>query len=559
MDDNKKDLERNTAADKEDGAEPKRDYTAFIKAAADPIPEETEEERAKREAAETEIKKAIESAVLNHEKIAKSQERIFKALKSASDIRKPLIDTMQRMKHLAAFMGEWARETRKEQANFYQFLDDSKEEIARITGETPETIEELKEYLFEEWYNLLLANADNEEELSFIDLLNPNIKILKNINLNLFSEEAEEPFPDKEELIWGMVELAKKQQAKDQQDGQPEETVSDTLEIAEKASNLIRNRYNKGYKFVTTSTKLANTIFAPTLPKGEIVNGQREVIPVPYTNNTDGENATLYLDITYNEKELEKTGLKPELDDIDYFLSMVFDNLLLDGNALVSPTKVFHLLYDEKNSPTTDQINEILLRGVRGMLMMTTIDAGEIIDIWKYKNPKQQRMWKSPLMPIQVQLDRVTDPDSPDYGKLVNGEIHITALSPSSMVGNITGQLTTWDMDVLQAYTGRRTKRYFSVLRFLITEIGWMRNGTRSSKITYQNLYERTQSRTSRDKQLTKKMFFRLLEEVFKEKGYIASYKEDTSGEPGVRIKAIKTKAISGQREDLLDNLPDVE
>ena len=84
----------------------------------------------------------------------------------------------------------------------------------------------------------------------------------------------------------------------------------------------------------------------------------------------------------------------------------------------------------------------------------------------------------------------------------------------------------------------------------MITQIGWLRNpnSKRSNKITYSSVYEYCGDSTTRSKQLTRDMIYRLLDEIFKPAGYITSYKEDNKGEPGVILTyTANTAALPGK------------
>ena len=70
----------------------------------------------------------------------------------------------------------------------------------------------------------------------------------------------------------------------------------------------------------------------------------------------------------------------------------------------------------------------------------------------------------------------------------------------------------------------------------------------RGNKILYSTLYANNGDQSTRDKQLTRDMLYRLLDEVFKETGYVTSYKEDSSTTPGV-ILTINTGGLPEQKK----------
>ena len=134
-------------------------------------------------------------------------------------------------------------------------------------------------------------------------------------------------------------------------------------------------------------------------------------------------------------------------------------------------------------------------------------------------------------------------------GLVAEGAVKINDFSPFHVLATSIGHVTQWDKDILKLYTGRRTKRYWTVLLHLIREIGWMRNdkSKRGSKILYSTLYAHNEDKTTRAKQLTRDMLYRLLDEVFKPSGYVLAYKEDDRTSPGVVLTVGEPrKALKG-------------
>ena len=241
------------------------------------------------------------------------------------------------------------------------------------------------------------------------------------------------------------------------------------------------------------------------------------------------EEISLYYDYFTNESELKKRGITNKFDSYDFFISAVSDNLLLEGNNVVSLTKFWHELGND-TSPSTAQLTELYKRLVKGATTIVTIDDSNVQKAWG--NSKYGEII-SPLIPVTIKGERFIA-----NGNVATATIFINNLSPFFALSKSLGHYTTWKKDVLRLYTGRKTPRYYAVLQYLMTQIGWLRNSnsTRSNKITYQDLCEYTNDTSTRGQQLTRDMAYRLLDEVFIPVGYIKSYKEDASGELGIKV-----------------------
>ena len=322
---------------------------------------------------------------------------------------------------------------------------------------------------------------------------------------------------------------------------------SDAEELS--PDQLPRIRYKKGTELKTSTDKLGNLFYSFAAPKGKH-SGQREMLPIPreemiplkYEGN--GKNAapiTLFYDFYYNDKQLQKLGIDNGFDSYDFFITAVFDNLYLEGNDTVSLSKVWREL-GNTDSPNTKQLTELYKRAVRGAATTINIDDSEVQAAWGNDPGETYNEIISPVMPLQIKGEKFIA-----NGNVAKAEIRILSLSPFFALSQSIGHFTTWKKEILQLYTGRKTSRYYTVLQYLMSQIAWMRNphSKRSNKITYKELYEYNADKSTRAKQLTRDMAYRLLEEVFKPAGYVLSFKEDSRGEPGIAIRYSKNDAAA--------------
>lgn len=301
---------------------------------------------------------------------------------------------------------------------------------------------------------------------------------------------------------------------------------------------LPRVKYKKTADLKTLTDRLVNEFysFAAPQPLGVDANGQRQFIPVPYEGKNSNIEITLFYDYIWNEEIIKKYNLDKYFTDFDFFVMSTLDNLFSAGNTVVSFTKIFYEMGGE-GSPTTSQLEAIYRSILKGMSVLMTIEDYEVLAAWNKSPDGKYHQIVSPVIPATVGNERFIA-----NGKISNGYVKITDHSPFWKVAEPIGHITAWEKGVLKGYTGRKTARYYSVLRFLMQEIGWMRNGKRNPKITYSRLYTHTGDKTSRDKQLTRDMMYRLLDEVFKPLEYISAYKEEATPTPGVNLTLCKKR-----------------
>lgn len=294
-------------------------------------------------------------------------------------------------------------------------------------------------------------------------------------------------------------------------------------------------KYYHGDKLQTTSTKLANEFFSIAPPITEI-DGQLTLNTIYTTKG--GEDIAVMSYYNFNEKELNANGITSrEFTDFDYFVAMTCNNLFMEGNKIVSLTKIWHEMGNPKN-PNPQQLQALRKSLIKGMTTIITISNIEVLKAWKididsgtYKNIK------SPVMPIMLKEEK-----SRANGNIIVETVYIYALSPFIVVAEPLNQITTWDKAILRLYPGSRSGRYWRVMRYLMREIAWIRNdSSRAPKITIDHLCASVGDKTRADKQRTLTLTYELLEKVFKPLDYISSYRTDNK-DGGIILKYNKDR-----------------
>ena len=295
-------------------------------------------------------------------------------------------------------------------------------------------------------------------------------------------------------------------------------------------------KYKDSRKIKMTTDKFANAFFSRRRAKANTekaeINKREPKHPLKYEGRKAKKEITLYYDYYLDKSQIEKLGLPEEFDGRAAMILSIYDNLLDEGNTIVSPAKVWHEM-GNSGSPSQEHLKEIV--AISELLSSTIVvaNANQVYEAWGIEEDLDHVIL-SQLMPLQV-LKATFKAN----GKIAKTEIRINGHSPFYIIGNAIGHITAWDKSILKAYKGKRTQRYYDVLRYLMVNIGWLRNDNskRSNKITYSHLYKTIGETTPRDKQLCKDMLYKILDQVFLGK-YIKSYKESPKGEdPGVEIR----------------------
>lgn len=302
-------------------------------------------------------------------------------------------------------------------------------------------------------------------------------------------------------------------------------------DTSEDAPALAKISYKNSKEIKSVTDKLMAFFYSSSAPaprnNGDLLK-EDNLIPLKYERNGSKKKITLYYNYAYNESTLAEDKIPKGFDSYDFFVATALDNLKERGNDEVSFSKILEemgLTGSRPNPEHYERLGKALLKGASTMIR---IDDKEIKKAWGVDTYHDKIR---ALYPIEIDATR-----SMANGFVTNVTVKIMGFSPFRDLADDLGHLTEWDKRILQLYTGKRTDRYWSVLQYLIREIGWMRNSKskRSKKILYATLYAHTGDTSSRGRQLARDMLYRLLDEVFIPTGYISSRQEDDSTKPGV-------------------------
>lgn len=321
-----------------------------------------------------------------------------------------------------------------------------------------------------------------------------------------------------------------------------EEEKTSISEVSHKAN------YKKASEAKTITDKLANVFFSqnPPKPTPTALGERREMIPLAYEKRRAGKEITLFYDYTFNEEIVQKYGLSKKFNDYDFFVMTTLDNLYEAGNDIVTFAKIYKEMGGREN-PTASQLEPIQNSILKGLATIITIDDKEVRKAWGVNSGEELKTYKeliSSVLPVQIVNEKAMI-----NGKITNGFVKINAMSPFLKLAKALGHVTAWDKQILSMYTGRKTPRYYSVMRFLMKEIAWLRNGNRNNKILYSRIFEHTGDKSPREQQLTLAMLYRLIDEVFIPANYIAERREEAKPKPGVLLFLSKERLIQSKRQ----------
>ena len=396
-------------------------------------------------------------------------------------------------------------------------------------------------FLFREYQKLLPFFSEKDTDNFLRDTADPRSSLLYYIALEMDESqdpdisqitvadllrqgltESREPAKNK---FGELIERAQKRQAADAA------AQTETPDAIPTKEDLPHVTYRNSKQLKTVTDKLMNNFFAITAPiSKELQNGQRAMIPVKYEGNKSKKEITLYYDFSYNDDTLSSIGIPKGFSSYDYFVATILDNLYEHGNDRVSINKILEEMGFTDSNAGGKQAEKLVNALIRGATTTIHIDDFEVQRAW---GNDRYTEFVGAVFPIMLRNERFLA-----NGRIADGTVKINGFSPFHMIADNLGHLTSWNKEILQLYTGRKTDRYWNVLHFLIREIGWMRNpnSKRSRKIRYSTLYNCNGDKTARTQQLTRDMLFRLLDEVFIPAGYIKAYKEDNRTEPGVTL-----------------------
>lgn len=278
--------------------------------------------------------------------------------------------------------------------------------------------------------------------------------------------------------------------------------------------------YKPSDKNITiTRSDFTNRFFSAIAPFN-IVNGQISMLSSFKHNGKKIQMPAVFTqDITY----LKRVGLKEcefdNFNDYDFFVVTICDKLLLEGNNIVTPSKMLK----ELGIPISQKaINDLMKSLYKGKATNTIVNNKSILDAWGIDS-KGFKEIDSQIMPVRFSTDK-----NKVNGNISDTSIEIMALSPFYKIANMVQYVTTWDHRIFTLYKGRRTQKYWSILHYLLREIGWMQaNKTdRYPTITMQEVYQYAGDTTAHQKEASRKMVTDLLDSIFLKLDIITGYRE---------------------------------
>lgn len=326
-----------------------------------------------------------------------------------------------------------------------------------------------------------------------------------------------------------------------------EQFLNEIQEEKEQRQGLEKVHYNTGRTIAITTDLLAQDFFSPSrpdprgllTPNGDILTENMEkAIALNYSPKKDKKKNYLYYDYAYNKETLEALGIEDcNFTSYDFFVISVIDNLKSEGNDKITCTKIWHEMGGE-GRPGENNLDQIAKSVQKGIATPLLVDDAEV---QAHYGNKTAHRFLSTVLPAKMVEERAII-----GGQMVEGYIQVFDYSPFYTIAQSLNRLKPWPKTMLSLYTGRKTPRYYAVFRYLLRQIGWLANAKskRSHKITYSSVCEAAEDKTPRDKQLTKTMLRRILDEVFIPAGYVKSYREDKRGEPGITLTLPKPGQI---------------
>lgn len=325
----------------------------------------------------------------------------------------------------------------------------------------------------------------------------------------------------------GRVSRAKAARAKQNEDN----TEADAKQ------NLSRILYNKADTF-TVSKDNFTTSFYSLMPPFNVVQGQM-TMALPFITD-DKKEVTLCAQFSYDRDYLIKCGIvkkdsngnvitdangAPEADTsfdpgYDYFVAMACDNLLAQGNNIVTITKI---LKEMGITYSQSEADKLLYSLRKGKATNAIVHNKEIMLAWNKLDKTKEDKYKEidgQLVPIRIINERFIA-----NGNIADTQIEIMAFSPFYQVATPITQIATWDKRILTLYTGRRVKKYWRVMHYLMDSISYLRSGRRSTnRFLLSTIYDYVGDTNKHQKDATDKIVYQLLDEVFKPLDYINGY-----------------------------------
>ena len=270
--------------------------------------------------------------------------------------------------------------------------------------------------------------------------------------------------------------------------------------------------YNKNSHVKTTTTKLYKRFYSAE-PLAKEQNGTM-CLRLGYGTK---ENIPLNCKFSFNDS---LQGEQRKFTAFDYFVGMICNNLFLEGNTVVTPSKILSELGYKKVYP--NDIKKLMDSLNKGMLTTIEIDNKKVLESYGKPIEKYKRI-KTPVLPIQI-VQEV----SKIRGNITDTLIYINSLSPFYLVGEPLTELTTWDKCLFKLYKHNKTERYWRIMQYLTQEIAWMRNNRKRRRvITYEAVYKACNDQSRKEKKRTEEVLGDILSEVFEPLEIISDVKKD--------------------------------
>lgn len=508
--DDKKELERDATAETQESADAqprKKDLSAFIKAApkpGDPLPEETEEEKAQREADEKRLQEAIE-------KTFRLQERRNDALKWTITAYSPLLETVKQNLLYIENISKWAMQTRLERDEFYKSLEANAEAIAKATeGETPASIKALKGYMFDEWYNLH-RNPDfrnQYKDISLLDLLKPEP-----------DESGEMYIP-----IQLLVDRAKDLREKYRAEGLPDdELLFSNVDALEEAAETSVAKIQR----IIASALPENLDFPLDKPNSNLwrllEEAEGEQIAMEFDTTSDsmarkGKEAIIFYSLDFSAIDEPRSGvtITKRLTPFDKLVYMAAGALYNAGSNIFTIEQLYKMMGYSGRPSDKDRkkINESLTK----MTSRLYIDSTKEVEINKNYPPFK---YDSDLLPFE-RLEVIIN-NSPATA------IHLFREPPLITFARERRQITTISRALLMPPVNKTTENLY-IQDYLIERIAHMNNNKKIvRKMLYKTIYEKCNITTKKQKQRAPEKIKTFLD-YYIQQGFIKSYKEGADG-----------------------------
>lgn len=209
----------------------------------------------------------------------------------------------------------------------------------------------------------------------------------------------------------------------------------------------------------------------------------------------------------------------------DFFLMSLLDHLLLEGNYEVTLT---HILKRLGISPSGSELEKLYKHLILGSRISTIFDNRDLAEKWNVEDPEYKKITRQ-LYNIAIEESR-----RKIDGNIARLTVKIFALSPFYSVGAPLNQFSNWNDNLLQLYSGKRTPKYWRLMRYLIREIGYMRSGGRSNTtLDIKKIYQYVGDANGHDYKSTRDTVYKILEECFGGCKYIDYLKTTTDNKTG--------------------------